>query len=220
MVIPAYDAARYLGEAIESVLFQGPRLEVLVVDDGSRDATATVAEAFGPPVRCLRQANAGIGAARNRGARAARGEALAFLDADDLWPPGKLVRQLELLGRPGVELVLGQCEQFVSPELPPEVAARLRCPPGTLPAFLAGGLLLRRRVFERVGPFDEDLRAGEFVEWFGRARALGLEVVVPPDLVLRRRLHETNHGVAQREVYAGEYLRLVRDHLRRRRQGG
>lgn len=93
-VIPAYNAAPFIARAIESVLAQTrPVLEVLVVDDGSRDETAVIAERFGPPVRVIRQANAGPSAARNHGARLSRGEWIALLDADDAWLPTKLERQ-------------------------------------------------------------------------------------------------------------------------------
>ncbi|MGQ9606919.1 MAG: glycosyltransferase family 2 protein [Thermogutta sp.] len=95
VVIPVWNAARYLPETLRSVLRQTrPPEEIVVVDDGSTDASAAVAEGFGPTVRVLRQENRGESAARNRGIEAARGEWIAFLDADDLWHPDKLARQL------------------------------------------------------------------------------------------------------------------------------
>ncbi len=95
-VIPAYNAEAFLGRAIESALAQTrPPEDIVVVDDGSTDATAKVAERFGEPVRCIRQENAGPSAARNRGIREARGTHVAFLDADDEWLPGHLERAAE-----------------------------------------------------------------------------------------------------------------------------
>lgn len=97
VVIPAYNAEAFIGKALESVLAQTcPPLEVLVIDDGSTDGTAALAAAS-PGVRCLRQANAGVSAARNRGIDEARGQFVAFLDADDTWEPEKLATQLDLL---------------------------------------------------------------------------------------------------------------------------
>lgn len=91
VIIPVYNGAAWLHRAIESVLAQTwPAQEILVVDDGSTDGTPDVAKRFGPPVRYLRQPNAGVSAARNRGAREARGEWLAFLDADDWYLPDRL----------------------------------------------------------------------------------------------------------------------------------
>jgi glycosyltransferase involved in cell wall biosynthesis len=100
-VVPAYNAARTLRAAVESILRQTVRdIEVIVVDDGSEDDTAHVARATGDArVRLVTQANGGASAARNAGIRRARGRYVAFLDADDLWLPDKLARQLALLGR-------------------------------------------------------------------------------------------------------------------------
>jgi glycosyltransferase involved in cell wall biosynthesis len=98
VVIPAWNAAGYLGEAIESILAQTIQpLEVIVVDDGSTDETPLVAQGQGDRVRCLRVPHGGPARARNAGIRAARGSHIAFLDADDTWLPDKLERQLGLL---------------------------------------------------------------------------------------------------------------------------
>jgi glycosyltransferase involved in cell wall biosynthesis len=95
-IVPVYNGELYLGEAIHSILAQTYRpLEVIVVDDGSRDGTYDVAANYGDRLRYVRQANAGPGAARNHGLNLARGEYVAFLDADDIWHPEKLMRQMD-----------------------------------------------------------------------------------------------------------------------------
>ena len=106
VVIPAYNAGHTLSAALDSVLAQThPPDEVIVVDDGSTDATATIAGAYGSPVRCMSLTNSGVARARNAGIAAARGDLVAFLDADDVWLPEKLARQTELMdARPDVGL--------------------------------------------------------------------------------------------------------------------
>jgi len=95
VVIPCYNAAPFLRETLDSVLSQTqPALEVIVVDDGSTDDSAAIAESYGPPVRVIRQANGGESVARNRGIEEAKGDWIAFLDADDVWKADKLERQL------------------------------------------------------------------------------------------------------------------------------
>lgn len=96
VVIPAFDAERTLAATVDSVLAQTlDDIEVLVVDDGSKDATAAVAGAFGDPVRCIFTSNGGVSRARNVGIETAQGRYVAFLDADDLWEADKLQRQVE-----------------------------------------------------------------------------------------------------------------------------
>lgn len=100
VVIPTYNRADMLPEAIDSALGQSaPPLEVIVVDDGSEDATPELCGRYGPPVRYIRQENAGVSAARNHGVREARGSVVAFLDSDDAWEPGKLEVHGEVLRR-------------------------------------------------------------------------------------------------------------------------
>ena len=111
VVIPAHQAERYVAEAIESVLAQTP-LEVIVVDDGSVDGTRAAVERFGEAVRYVFQERAGAGAARNRGARLARGEYLAFLDSDDMVTPDGYARLLATLERSGSDFATGNIHRF------------------------------------------------------------------------------------------------------------
>jgi glycosyltransferase involved in cell wall biosynthesis len=96
VVIPCYNGAKFLRETLDSVLAQTyPVLEVLVIDDGSTDDSAAIAESFGPPIRVIRQPNQGESVARNRGIDEAKGEWIAFLDADDLWDAQKIHKQMD-----------------------------------------------------------------------------------------------------------------------------
>ena len=112
--IPAYNAERWLAQAIESLLAQTARLEdILVLDDGSNDGTAAVVAGFGDRVRVVSQPNSGIGAARNRAVELVRGEIVAFLDADDLYTPSSIATRLDvLLKRPHVGVVFGHERRF------------------------------------------------------------------------------------------------------------
>jgi len=107
VIIPAYNAAEFLPETIESALAQNYQpLEIIVVDDGSTDSTPSVLESFGNQIRVIRQPNAGLGRARNRGIAESSGAWIALLDADDRWLPGKLQKQVAVLrDNPRVGLV-------------------------------------------------------------------------------------------------------------------
>ena len=222
VVIPAYNAAAYLGEALESVFSQrGAELDVVVVDDGSTDATADVAMRFAPRIRLLRQAHRGIGAARNAGIARVETSLVGFLDADDLWPEGRIkVLVAALESSPLADLAAGRVRCFVSPDLSTEERRRVQVPAGDASgAGMAGATLVRRGAIARVGRFDETLRVGEMVDWYLRARDAGLTETLIDDVVLLRRVHLTNQG--RRHADAGaDYLRTLRSSLARRRGGG
>jgi glycosyltransferase involved in cell wall biosynthesis len=221
VLIPAYNAAPYLGEAIESVLAQTYRpLDVIVVDDGSDDDTAGVARAYGDRIRFASQQRGGGGSARNTAVGLARGSYFAFLDADDRFLPEKLEHQLGALNLdPELDMVFGHVREFISPELPAEAREGIRRPAEPSPWTAPNVMLVRRESFECVGPFATDLRVGETVDWYARAIDAGLKGLTLPELVLERRLHTTNTGM--REPDAGlDYIRVVRASMERRRQAG
>lgn len=203
VVIPAFNAERYLGQALESVFAQTcAPLEVIVVDDGSTDATLEVAAQFA--VRVLPQAHAGITASRNAGLQAAHGTWLTFLDADDLWLPTKLERQLEVLNRaPEVELVSCRVEQFG------DGTGFERFPAGDH----IGCWLVARGSFDRLGLFPA-FDTGDWMMWLTRARARGLREARVDEVLYRRRLHAFNYGRDERRK--AEYARMLHAHLRSR----
>lgn len=208
VVVPVFNGARYLAAALDSVLADaGDDVELVVVDDGSTDASASIAAGY-PSVRLLRQDNRGPAAARNRGVEAARGEYLAFLDADDLWPAGRFAWQRAALASDaGPDLVQG----LIQP-----VAADGVAPAGEpLYANSLCSALLRRATFERVGPLDESLRYCEDVDWCFAARRAGLrtERRAMPALYYRR--HDSN-ATRHRDLLRQHTLRVIAKH---RRQG-
>jgi glycosyltransferase involved in cell wall biosynthesis len=218
VIIPVYNCELYLREAVESVLAQtSSRLEIIVVDDSSTDGSANVARSFGECVRYVRQEHGGIGAARNRGVVMARGELLAFLDADDIWMPDKLELQLGALRfRNAPDMVFGQVEQFVSPELDEDEQRKLHCPSETAAGYHPGAMLIRRCSFMAVGQFAVNLQVGEFIDWYARAVDKGLTGAVLPDTVLRRRIHLANTTIRQRAAQT-DYLKVLKASLDRRR---
>ncbi|MEP7270436.1 MAG: glycosyltransferase family A protein [Acidobacteriota bacterium] len=219
VVIPVYNGERHLAAAIESALAQTyPGIEVIVVDDGSTDSSASIAMRFGERVTLVTQHRGGAGPARNHGVDRARGDLLAFLDADDLWLPNKTKLQMsKLIANPNVEAAFGLVEQFISPELPLNVASRIKCPEGVQPGYIPGTLLIRQASWRRIGPFSPGFRLGEFIEWYARAEEAGLRSVMLPDVVLSRRLHDANSGITERDSRA-DYVRILKATMDRRRR--
>jgi len=218
VVLPVYNRAAYVGETIASVLAQTlPPDELIVVDDGSTDESIAVVESFARPcLHVIRQENAGIGAARNRGLEAATGELIAFIDSDDVWERDKLELQVRAMGeRDEVQLVFGHLVEFLSPDRADELAGSLRVGTDPVPGLMAITLLARRIAVERIGPFDEELRVGEFVEWMARAHDLGLASLMLPQIVARRRIHGGNTVLTRSNA---DYLRAIKSTLDRRRR--
>lgn len=222
-VVPVYNGERFVGEAIDSILAQTYRpLEVIVVDDGSTDGTPAIVQGYGPPVRSVRQDNAGPAAARNRGVAEARGELVGFLDADDLWHPEKLARQLAVLAV-DASLAYTVCliQNFWMSELRAEEEARAAQRPNLpVAGYVTSGMLARRAELERVGPFDHELGHGDSAEWFLRARAAGLPERLLEEVLVQRRIHGANRSRVQAEGSREEFLRLLKRGLDLRRSAG
>ncbi len=185
VIMPAYNVAPYIGEAIASVLAQTfADLELLVVDDGATDGTAAIADGYAARdrrVRVLRQANAGISAARNHALRLARGAVFAILDSDDAWDPAFLETHMAILAaRPDIDVVTGNAV-FLGSSLDGQPA---RPWPDPRPAPTLAGILadetaifimsiFRRRVYDAIGGFDESLRTNEDYDFWLRAAHAG-----------------------------------------------
>ena len=220
-IVPVFNGERYLGEALESILRQThPRLEVIVVDDGSTDGTSGIVAGYGSRIRGLFQTNAGPAAARNRGLAAARGELVGFLDADDLWHPEKLARQVgRFHTRPELDACVTHVQNFWVPELREEEERCRDEPRGRpVPGYVTQALLARRGAFESVGPFDAALPHGDSTEWFLRARERGAVVELLEDVLVYRRLHGTNRSRRLAANSRDRYLHLVKQSLDRRRE--
>lgn len=200
VVIPAFNGAKYIGETIESILAQTYRpLEVLVVDDGSTDATGEIVQRFGDPVRYIRQQNAGTAAARNRAVAESRGEFIALLDQDDLWVPHKLERQIPRFAEDaqiglvfaGIEFFDTKSGKITATYFPGDeldlcdLLAHVVLPVQTI--------LFRRSALEKIGPFDTTL--GGTDDWdIGIRMAAEFRMVGVNEILGRVRLHDTQQG--------------------------
>jgi len=218
VIIPVYNGEKYLAEAIESVLMQAVKpLEIIVVNDGSTDESAKVANTFKNDICYLLQENKGAAAARNFGINLAKGSLLAFLDADDVWTAHKLELQLNALeDDPKLDMVLGIVEQFVSPKLDAENRNRLRAELKIMPGYHVGTMLIKRESFQQVGPFKENLQLAEFIDWFNRAESMKLKYKMLHEVVMKRRIHTSNQGVYKRN-HMKDYVSVLKAALDRRR---
>jgi glycosyltransferase involved in cell wall biosynthesis len=163
--------------------------EIVVVDDGSSDGSGDLARSFGPRVRCVRRAHSGLAATRNAAVREARGDVVAFLDADDLWPRGRLGLLLAALAaNPACGIAQGRLQRMV----PDPPAAGWKLVDESWRAPNVATALIRRDVFARVGPFDEQVAGADDVDWLLRAKEAGVREVQVDAVTLLYRRHDGN----------------------------
>jgi glycosyltransferase involved in cell wall biosynthesis len=208
-IVPAYNAAYFLKQALDSALAQTHgSLQLIVVDDGSTDATADIAAQFGGNIELISQSNCGVAAARNRGLAAARGEFIAFLDADDLWSPQKLSLQLAAFNENrGLELCAAHIQNFQG-DLEPVGEP--------VPGF-STEMLIRRSLIDRLGLFTTGHQHAATLDWMLRARESRSVEQLLPETVTFRRLHQKNMSSLGANQSLKEHLQILHASLKRRK---
>lgn len=211
VLIPAYNAEPFLAEAVASVRAQtaNVEMEILIYNDGSTDNTASVIDSLGSDIVALggEGASAGPAIGRNALLAQARGRLVAFLDADDLWLPDKLSKQLEVLSRAEKPTaVFGEIQEFDADG-----------PRGKYqPAAVTITCLLERELALSVGPFEPSLLIGDFADWLSRLKDKGVGFDYSAGPVARRRHHADNLG-RRMANNRKDYLEVIRRKLQRER---
>lgn len=231
VVIPCFNAGRWIAATLESVYAQAwPNLEVIVVDDGSSDNSVASVEQQFPLVRVLRQPNSGVAAARNLGLAAAQGDWIAFVDADDIWLPGKLAAQWDALrSEAGVRMACSGWHVWESQEPRPssgllEQLAREATDPsrwGGPSGWIYAQLLLdcqvwtstvfaQRSLFDQIGNFDSTLRIGEDLDlWLRASRVTPIIRVAKPLALYRMHPASITKGAPKENYQAMVVTRAV-----------
>ena len=219
VIIPVYNCERYIAEAIQSVLSQTYRaLEVIIVDDGSTDKSASIVKSFDSSIRYYYQPNRGQAVAMNQGINLAHGDYLAFLDADDLWTKNKTMLQMQAFKvHPAVDIVSGHIKQFFSPELDENFTKKIKCVTELMPGHTLKAMLAKREVFDRIGLFETNWDVGVEMSWHLRAIEADLNIMMLPELVFLRRIHESNKGITNRH-FINQRARILKASLDRRRK--
>lgn len=215
VIIPAYQAEKYIDQAVASVRNQEwpGEVQILVIDDGSTDHTAAVAQDLG--VQVLKKEQGGAASARNAGLRAAVGDWVLLLDADDVLTDGAVAAMRAALADSDAEVVFAMAEDFISPDLSEAQKAALKPREGAYGGVLPGCSLIRRQVFDTIGLFDDTMKSGETVAWQLKLRDAGIETVQLPLVTMRRRLHMTNTGRLFQKQEMADYAALLRKRMKR-----
>jgi glycosyltransferase involved in cell wall biosynthesis len=198
VIIPTYNRAWVIKEAIDSVLTQDyTEFELIVVDDGSTDQTFDVLDAYGNDIKVLSQKNKGVSAARNRGIAEASGNFIAFLDSDDLWHPQKLSSQIDFFNQTPDALICQTEEVWIRNGLRVNPKKRHKKPSGMIfkPSLRLclvspSAVMIRRHLFDKVGEFDETLPACEDYDlWLRISCRFPIHLIDTP-LIIKRGGHD------------------------------
>lgn len=217
VVIPVFNAIKYIGEAIESIYEQTTKVEeIICVDDCSEDGSLEFILQNFPNVRPIRRlVNMGPSHARNMGIKASRGNIISFLDADDKWPKDKIQWQSnEMMKDKSLMLVGGKTQLFS------EKNDKQKSEGGEkhFNVYL-GSLLIRKEVFDRVGLFNEHLRLSEDQDWFLRVREANVHHKIVDRVALHKRIHIANTTKDLKFVQSG-FITALKHSLDRRRISG
>jgi glycosyltransferase involved in cell wall biosynthesis len=206
IIIPAFNAESYLRETLDSALQQTyATCEVIVVDDGSTDGTMVILAEYGEKVRVVRQQNRGSACARNAGVAAAHGEWIAFLDADDIWLPEKVERQLAACGRFAISHTDSVCfgdaleREILRSSFEPPYAGKVLEPLLVINFITNSTVMVRREVFRRFGGFDESyVTCEDWALWLRICAEHKLGYLAEP--VVRYRFHKRSKSTMSRRT--------------------
>lgn len=202
VIIPNYNYGRFIRDAIESVLSQTYQpIEIIVVDDGSTDDSVKVVETFGGKIKLIKQQNGGVGKARNTGAKNSTGDFLAFLDADDIWFPEKLEKQIVLFSNESVGYVSCGMREFNTegktidhhiPLLKGWTTKNMLL--FDAPTAASGSaFIVKKEIFEKVGGFDENPELHPSEDWdFARRVSEVCSINPTADILVDYRNHGDN----------------------------
>ena len=219
VIMATRNAQPYLSQALDSIAAQTFQdFEVIVVDAASSDDSVAVASSY-PKTRCIPQRGMGFALAWNDGIEVARGQFIAILDSDDIWPATKLADQVACFTqRPELECVVGRVEFFLEPGQKRPLGFKESLLEGSHVAYMPGTSMLRREVFERMGKFEARWKIATDLVWFANLRESGMPIEVLDKTLLRKRVHGNNLSyTAGWPVYRTEIFEHIKETMRKRR---
>ena len=210
VIMPVRNGSNYIREALESLLAQDCRLQILVVDDGSEDNTAAIACEYGCTV-LSHGTSQGPVAAKNTGLQAASGEYVLFLDHDDVMRQGALKALCATLEEdPDASAVQAKVQDFKSPDCH-DTNVLIRTEPYY--GLFTGAMLIQRQVFDIIGPFPTAQTAGEIIDWSFRMQENGLTIKKTDLVSTDRRVHGSNFGRTRRGEEFKDFAAILRARL-------
>ena len=212
VIIPVKNGAKYLKEAIDSIKNQNMNTEIIVVDDCSSDDTVQIAQKLGCKI-IRHEVTKGQVIGKNNGLKEAKGEYVLFLDHDDIMTEGALKRLYDEF-EPDTMAVEAKVQDFYSPELTQNEKSTLKIKAEPYFGLFTGAILIKKEVFDKIGLFNENIQAGEIIEWHSKMTQNGAKIKKIDFVSSKRRVHLNNYGRTHQNIEFKDYAALLRAKLK------
>ena len=214
VIIPVKNGENYIKEAIEGIQKQNMNVEIIVVDDGSTDNTAEIAEGCGCKI-VKHDTSKGQVAGKNSGLKTAQGKYILFHDHDDIMQEGALKRLYEAF-EPDTMAVEAKVQDWYSPDLSEEEKLKTSIKPEPYWGLFTGAILIKKSVFDAIGFFNEAVYTGEIIEWQSKMDLNVFKVKKIDFVSTKRRVHSTNFGKTNQKTEFKNYATILRAKLKNR----
>lgn len=214
IIMPVRNGSNYLREALSAIKSQNVEMEIIVVNDCSTDDTHQIAESFGCVI-LTHQNSKGLVVSKNTALKVARGKYVMFHDHDDFLTSGALEKMLkELQENDDVYAVMAQLKDFFSPELPKEEEKKIIVRSEPYFGLFSAAILMRRNLFDVIGLFDENIKAGDIIEWSTKMARHNLPIKKLNFVASNRRIHNSNFGRTHKQTEYKDYASILRAKLK------
>ena len=211
IIMPVKNGSNYMEEAILAIKKQNCDTEIIVVDDGSTDNTHDIALRLGCQV-LKHETSKGQVVAKNTGLKYATGEFIMFCDHDDVLNDNAINTMLkEFEQNPELGVVNAKIQDFISPDAKNQ---NQTIKPQPYYGCLAGSMLFKKEVFDKIGLFDESIQAGEIIALMNKLKEYNIQIKKIDFVSSKRRIHDSNYGVNNQRSEYTDYARLLRQQLR------
>ncbi len=212
IIIPCKNGSNYIKEALDAIKGQNMNVEIIVVDDGSVDNTSDIAKTYGCKV-LRKEKSEGPVKAKNDALKIASGDFILFHDHDDIMTKGALQKLYDEF-EPDIMAVQAKVKDFISPEVSKEEANKTVIKAEPYYGLFTGAILIRKKVFDTIGDFDDSVTAGEIIDWQGKMDKNNLKIKKIDFISTSRRLHSTNFGKTQQKTEFKDYAALLRTRIK------
>lgn len=213
--MPVKNGSNYIAEALNGIKSQNVNVEIIVVDDGSNDDTAQIAENFGCVV-VKHSSSKGPTIAKNTALKIAKGKYIMFHDHDDVMNQNALPQMLkEFQENEEIFAVTAQMKDFLSPELSKEEEQKVVVREEAYSGLFSGAILMKKEVFDIIGLFNESITAGEVIDWTAKMNERNLKIKKLNFISANRRIHNSNFGRTNKEKEFKDYASILRAKLKR-----